>query len=394
MKTPELYYRVLQTDGDVLKKLTNYYDGIVIEAHILEHYTNFTTSLVSAIKKPFFIDPTHKLALFNLECIAEKEWVIKIMEVYKISEYLQEKEIDLELLREHLNTFVKATIKYQRARLSESSGGLKLFGIVPESQELKPQIILAPYFLIDGINTESYKLNLEIIEKAIPLKDKDKLYAVLALEGHLLSKDPSKIISDFAKEGVDGFCVWISDFREYDEDPKMLKKYVEFFEELSKVGKPVINLYGGAFSVFIGKLGFIDCIVQGIGYGEYRNPFVHATGGYPKRYYIPKIHRFVPIHLAQELLAAVPELKCECDFCLEANILETQEEMINASSLKKHYVLSRWREKQTDFNDLYRNLTNTIQLLDEHGVLDKYWYHLRHLKNWCEVLESFSSERP
>lgn len=387
MKTPELYYRVLQTDGDVFKKLRDYYDGIVIEAHVLEQYTNFTTSLVSTIKKPFFIDPTHKLVLLSLEGIAEKDWAIKIMEAYKISECLQEEEIDPELLREHLDTFVKAAIKYQRARLSESSGGLELFGVNLESEELKPQVILAPYFLIDGINTESYKLNLEIIEKAIALKDKDKLYAVLALEGYLLSKDPNRIISDFAKEGVDGFCVWISDFREYDEDPKILEKYVEFFEELSKVGKPVINLYGGAFSVFIGKLGLIDCVVQGIGYGEHRNPFVQATSGYPKRYYIPKIHRFVPIHLAQELLAAVPELRCRCDFCLKANLLETSEEKIRADYLKKHYVLSRWKEKQTDFNVLCKNLTNTIQLLDKRGVLDKYWYNLRHLENWNKVLE-------
>lgn len=36
---PKIYYRILQTDG-MVKKL-KYYDGLVIEAPILEQYTNF-----------------------------------------------------------------------------------------------------------------------------------------------------------------------------------------------------------------------------------------------------------------------------------------------------------------------------------------------------------------
>ncbi|HID43209.1 MAG TPA: hypothetical protein EYP30_05425 [Archaeoglobaceae archaeon] len=382
----KIYYRVLQTDGDVIKKL-KCYDGLVIEAPILEQYTNFAVSLVSTIERPFFIDPTHKLVLRDLEHVAEKEWLIKVMEAYEISECLQEGEISFEMLWEKLDSFVSAVISYQRERLGKSSGGLELFGVVPR---LEPQIILTPYFLIDGIDSESYKLNLEMIKESVALKGKEKLYAVMALERYLISRDLNKLISDFAVEGLDGFCIWISDFREYDEDARMLEKYVEFFKRLSEIGKPVINLYGGTFSIFIGKLGFIDGIVQGIGYGEYRNPFVHATGGYPKRYYIPKLHRSVPIFLAQELLATVPELKCDCEFCAGADILKTREKEVRADSLKKHYMLGRWKEKKADFDELYKDLQETIQLLNKSGMLDRYWDQLRHLENWSKVLEGFS----
>lgn len=378
----------MQTDGEVLRDLKDYYDGVVLEASILEQYSNFASSLISILKKPFFIDPTHKLVLFDLSTIADKDWVVKITEAYKISECLQEEKINLKLLQKHLDVFVRAAIDYQRERLNESSKGLEIFGIIPESDKLKPQIILTPYFLIDGLETESYELNLEIIEKSVTMKENDKLFAVLALDEFLLIEDLGKLISDFAKEEIDGFCVWISDFREYQEDVKMLKKYVDFFKELSKVGKPIVNLYGGAFSIFIGKLGYMDTVVQGIGYGEYRTPYIYPTGGYSKRYYLPKIHRFVPIHIAQELIKLVPELRCECGFCQEVDILNTSEKEIRTDYLKKHYVLAKWNEKQMSLGDLYENLINTARLLDEKKVMDKYWPHLRHLEVWIKVLKS------
>lgn len=376
---PKIYYRVLQTDGEVFKRLRKCYDGFVIEASILEQFTKFTLSLLFSVEKPFFIDPTHKLVLRTLN---EKEWAIKVAEAFKISECVEEGVILIDKLKENLNAFVKATIAYQRNKIKMSSGGLELFGI--SGYGLEPEIIVAPYFLIDGIHSESFELNLEMLRKSIALKGDGKLYAVIAIEEYLLS-EAEELISKFEIEGIDGFCVWVSDFREEGEDVKMLEKYVEFFKKLSKLKKPIMNLYGGAFSVLLGKLGLIDCVVQGIAYGEHRNPYIAATGRYTKTYYIPKIHKVVPLYRAQELIETVPELKCGCEFCVEADILNTPENRIRTDLLKKHYVLSRWNEKQMDFNELYANLKSTTQLLDD--VFEEFWEQLRHLKNWEEVLD-------
>jgi len=375
---PKIYYRVLQTDGEVFKKLRNYYDGFVIEASILEQFTKFTLSLLFSVEKPFFIDPTHKLVLLTLK---EKEWAINVAEAFKISECVEEGVILIDKLKENLDAFVKATIAYQRDKIKMSSGGLELFGI--SGYGLEPGIIVAPYFLIEGIHSESFELNLEMLRKSIALKGDGKLYAVIAIEEYLLS-EAEELISKFEIEGVDGFCVWVSDFREEGEDVKMLEKYVEFFKKLSKLKKPIMNLYGGAFSVLLGKLGLIDCVVQGIAYGEHRNPYIAATGRYTKTYYIPKIHKVVPLYRAQELIETVPELKCECEFCVEADIMNTPENRIRTDLLKKHYVLSRWNEKQMDFNELYANLKSTTQLLDD--VFEEFWEQLRHLKSWEEVI--------
>jgi len=379
MTDPKIYYRVLQTDGEVFKGLRNYYDGLVIEASILEQFTKFTLSLISTVEKPFFIDPTHKLVLRTLD---EKEWAIKVAEAFKISECVEEGVILIDKLKENLDAFVKATIAYQRNKIKMSSGGLELFGI--SGSGLEPEIIVAPYFLIDGIHSESFELNLEMLRKSIALKGDGKLYAVIAIEEYLLS-EAEELISKFEIEGIDGFCVWVSDFREEGEDVKILEKYVEFFKKLSKLKKPIMNLYGGAFSVLLGKLGLIDCVVQGIAYGEYRNPYIATTGRYTKTYYIPKIHKVVPLYRAQELIETVPELKCGCEFCVEADIMNTPVNRIRTDLLKKHYVLSRWKEKQRDFKELYANMKNTTQLLDD--VFEEFWEQLRHLKNWEEVLD-------
>ncbi len=380
----KIYYRVLQTDGKPLKALRDYYDGLVLEAHIIEQYTNFTTSLVSTVNKPFFIDPTSKLAILNVDAIAEKEWFVKLVEAYRISECLQDGTIIIDVLRENLNDFVKSAIDYQKDKVAQSSGGLELFGIA--GTNLQPEIILPPYFIVDDIDSEPYELNLEILDKALAIKGDHKLYAVLAIEKHLL-KSRSKLISDFAK--ADGFCVWIADFRENEESKHSLKKYVEFFRELSELGKPIINMYGGAFSVFLGKLGLLNCVVQGLGYGEHRNPYAIATGAYPKRYYIPRIYRMVPISDAQELIKEVPELMCRCKYCKEMNILNTSERNIKLDHLKMHYILSRWNEKRKPIDEALKDLEYVIEILERKDLFDLYWEFLHHLKTWYDVLQEY-----
>lgn len=377
---PMIYYRVLQTDGEVFKSLRNYYDGILIEVPIIEQYPKFTVSLLSTIEKPFFIDPTHKLVSLTLD--SEKDWTTKIMEAFKISECLQEGEIAIEMLKENLDAFVKAAIDYQKNKIKSFSGGLELFEI--SGYDLEPEVIITPYFLIDGIHSESFDLNLEILKKSIKLKDKSKLFATIALEEHLLP-EVNQIISEFNLEKIDGFCVWVFDFWEDEKDVKMLEDYVKLFIELSKIRKPIVNLYGGAFSVLLSKLGLIDCVVQGVAYGEHRNPYISPTGAPKKRYYIPKIHKIVPWYRAQELIGACPELKCECDFCMEADILNTPVNRVKTNLLKKHYVFNRWNEMQRDFKDLYANLKSTIHLLDDQ--FEGFWDQLKHLKNWEAVLD-------
>jgi len=179
------------------------------------------------------------------------------------------------------------------------------------------------------------------------------------------------------------------DFRENNEDERSLKRYAEFFKELSETGKPVVNMYGGAFSIFLGRLGFLNRVVQSLGYGEHRSPYVTTTGSYSKRYYIPKIYRMVPISDAQELIREVPELECKCEFCREMNILNISERNIKTDYLKMHYIMSRWNEKQMTVDDVLRNLKRVIDVLEEKDLFDIYWEFLHHLKSWYNALQDF-----
>ena len=56
--------------------------------------------------------------------------------------------------------------------------------------------------------------------------------------------------------------------------------------------------------MFVGKLGFLNKVVQGLGYGEYRNPYVTATGELSEEILYSK-DLIVPISDAQELIREV-----------------------------------------------------------------------------------------
>ena len=75
--TPKIYYRVLQTEGKLLNEMSNYYDGFVLEAHILEQFPKSLISFAITSEKPFFIDPTGKLSIPDSEEIIEKKWFKK-----------------------------------------------------------------------------------------------------------------------------------------------------------------------------------------------------------------------------------------------------------------------------------------------------------------------------
>lgn len=382
--TPKIYYRVLQTEGKLLNEMSNYYDGFVLEAHILEQFPKSLISFAITSEKPFFIDPTGKLSIPDSEKIVEKKWFKKILEAYKISEYFREEGIFIEALRKNLARFAKATINYQRKTIKQKSGGVALFGI---SGDLEPEIILSPYFLITDLTSDIYQLNLKLLKKSLKHKGENKLYATICIEKHLLfSRKIEKVISDFTIKGVDGYCVWIANFRETEEDYITLEKFVDFLKKLSNTGKPVINLFGGAFSVFLGKLGLLDKVVHGIGYGEYRDPYVSATGFAPMRYYLPGVFSFVPISVAQELISELPELECKCKFCKEAKITKKTDKNIKPELLKKHHIASRWKEKQKSFKDLFNDLQKVIRRLEQKNLFEPYWNNLRHLKNWEKVL--------
>jgi len=387
MINPKVYYRVLPTDGKIFRDLKDYYDGLVLEAHILEQYTKFAASLISTLEKPFFVDPTGKLALLNVEDISDKEWYLKIVDAFNLSECLQEGEILVDALEQNLDKFVESSISYQREKIKQELGGLALFGL---SGNIEPEAVLTPYFLIDDVRSELYNLNLEILKVAIRHKGDSNLYAVIFIEENtLFSKSTvEKILSDFIIDGIDGVCVWVADFREYGEDAKSLKKYAEFFEKLSGLKRPVINLYGGAFSIFLGKLGLLDVIVQGIGYGEYRNPYSIPTGRQQKMYYIPRLRKSVPVHIAEELISSISGLECSCEYCGKGITDEIETEKV-----KKHYILKRWEEKHVDIKEVINEMNETIQNLEKDELLEEFWDVVHHLINWRDVLKELTEKR-
>lgn len=84
---------------------------------------------------------------------------------------------------------------------------------------------------------------------------------------------------------------------------------------LNSSGVELVNLYGGFFSICMyhaGLWGFNN----GLGYSESRDwPQLEATGAAPARYYVPRLHAYLPVGTAQALIEVEPEFRCPCVVC-------------------------------------------------------------------------------
>ncbi|AZH77194.1 hypothetical protein CSX12_01320 [Microbacterium sp. Y-01] len=99
-------------------------------------------------------------------------------------------------------------------------------------------------------------------------------------------------------------------------------------------------LYGGFFSVLLGSYGLAGSS-HGIGFGESRDWVeLPSSGAPPARYYVPRLHRYVAVDLAEIIWSQFPDLiVCDCRECGE-----NSPAALDYHALMKHSVLVRDRE--------------------------------------------------
>jgi hypothetical protein len=389
---PKIFLRLLMKDKEIISELRDNYYGIILDSHILETYPTASANFIEGIRKPFLIDPSlYKFSFIdiNIEKLKEKGWFERIFETYGINQIIDDPHdfVDLGILAEGIPEITNAIISYQKERIKEILGGLSLFGLLGK---LEPEAILVPYFFIEDIRSDRYKLNLDILSEVIKIGGEKKIFSTIAISKDLLASDRiiKKILLDYNREEIDAFCVWIGDFRETAEDEILLRNYIKFFQELSKLQRPIINLYGGFFSVILSKLGYINTICHGICYGESKDPFSTLSGGGFKRYYVPKLHNLVSLSSSQELCKELPELKCNCDICKKFQIDEI--ENMSSIELGKHYLITRKREideiESIDLSDLNSQLDSIYKTLKKKDLLQIYWGASSHIPKWKKIL--------
>jgi hypothetical protein len=102
--------------------------------------------------------------------------------------------------------------------------------------------------------------------------------------------------------------IWVDNLSELDSSCGELIRYGSAIRSANDRGLGTWALYGGYFSVVIGRFGLVGSS-HGIGYGEYRQwKELPSSGPPPARFYLPRVHRYVAIELAEFLWNEAPEL--------------------------------------------------------------------------------------
>lgn len=246
-----------------------------------------------------------------------------------------------------------------------------------------PSFLLAPYFV--RVDEDWKTVNKAILAVASAREDSRSISPVLAVNSPAGLLDAFSDLSPRLSQTV---FFWIDGFKERSESKELLS---ELWGVVSGCPSTVslINLYGGFFSIclaFAGLWGFNN----GLGYSESRDwPQLPATGAAPPRYYISRLHAFLPPGAAQLVVTTQPSFACSCPVCAEQLPAS-----LTYHGLKKHFAFARRAE--IDFvsastrDQVATDLVVTADEFDDQVArrLPRGVPHVGtdHLRRWASVL--------
>ena len=241
---------------------------------------------------------------------------------------------------DYANRASGVTKKLDRYRqLRAKAMGTKLSTDEPEAKG--PCMLLAPYFAVRDTSTDPWWNVMTRIWNVCSSHDLgSKISPVIAvgsvdvLEAALASYPDNVSSTAF---------FWVTGMDERKASSYELERLWKTIEG-SRSKYQLLNLYGGYFSIclkFAGLTGFSN----GLAYSESRAwPELSATGAAPARYYIPKLHSFMSLASAQELVNSDEFFSCPCEVCLESREKLGTIPTLSYHQLKKHFALCRKAE--------------------------------------------------
>jgi hypothetical protein len=332
------------------------YDQLIVNANILAHMPGAITTFISqhAKGKPFLIDPqTHAFQhdLSALESQSEdadgrlKRSIAKLLEAYgdpvKSRVLNQRSVLPSDFASQTVRAgFCERVLKFQfdsiQSEASESPTS-KYFRFLERkglraATAARPTAVVAPYFYLAATTYREWlKTNVDCARDAA--KVAKRLGAPLGVQ-IVLSKDVlvddvvrAEVIEAYSQLSPGIFLLWVDDLVEQGATKSMLEKFIELVECLG-ARAPVVNLYGGYFSIALlrsGRVPKLAGVSHGLEYGESR-AVTPVGGGIPvAKYYLPGLHdrlafrdalRAVRQMGGLETVAKFHSLVCDCKQCV------------------------------------------------------------------------------
>lgn len=289
-------------------------DGIVINANMVVHMPNAIAGFLAerTTDKPFFIDPLTHAFQHKLDVNPEtgkssiKPSLKKLRDRYgePIKTVLNDENprsvTPDDFSGDKAKVFCKSVLEFQKTYLNkilESRESYEYLKYLKEEKSivLKPRFLVAPYFYMSSLTFDDWlPLNLKFIKFARENFPNDSIFAEIVIDKEVLNDAErcTDLVKKYTAVNPDGYLVWIDDFDTTQVGKKLLGNFMNFIKDLRIQDNPVINLYGGYFSVLLTKLkDGLTGMVHGPEYGESRS-VVPVGGGMPlARYYFPSLHK-------------------------------------------------------------------------------------------------------
>ena len=330
------------SEKDYLLKVRPWYDGIVLNANLVEASSSALAVFLSVLKKEFMVDPVTYAFALNPNMLvrdnvsADDRGTIRALKrtfrnlagTYggPIGRYAGVKPLEPEDFDNDVcENLSEAVVEYQTGRLAEAGKKSDDFlGQPLGDTDLLPSRAIAPYFYIADDNW--LRININILERSCDLGEAKgiPLWGMICLDSRHIDDVGfrKKIVASYRDQRCDGFLLWLSDFGERNATRGQIRGLRELVRGLASTGRPIINAYGGYYSALLAEEGMAG-ISHGIGYGERRSIEPVVGGGLPPaRFYLPALH--YQISLADFATLAVSrgieEYRaevCNCVMCAE-----------------------------------------------------------------------------
>jgi len=420
---PELWYRLGSVkEQGLLERYKGRFHGLVIPAHILVWWRTWINEFLPKLGKPFIVDPmTFALALdpglISKETGVKKSWEKLIGHFGKnVSKAFSSGPLKPNALVDNkgestplLDSIIRKSLELQtdlcRSKSPSQASLDKYRQMLGEETkgEIKPDVLVAPYFLFKNESDPWYSVNVASVQEMVGLRGKSKVHAVVLTEMSFLhSADWSRVARDF--KGVDGLILWISGFNERRSNVADLTAVAMAVRELSQRVETIHMLYGGYFSLSLATLG-LSRLSHGICYGDSKSIDVKATGGgFATRFYLKGLKMKTVNTNAQVLFSDHPVQPCRCPVCAElwrasgmsgrgkptVKQIEAYFSMIDEERAGAHFMETRYEEAVGLRGQSANEIASLLRRMKADAApipVRDYDLESDHLGRWAETLE-------
>jgi len=320
--------------GDFLKT----YDQLIINANMVAHMRSALSSFISQrAKKSYFIDPqthafqhdTTHLASSSKYSVGEIKRSIKaLLKAYgePVETRVGQKQESI-IPQDFKNPtvrlgFCRRVLKFQCDAIIKEvteSDSAKYFQYLKKKgmnvgTDHRPALLVAPYFYMEA-NTVSHWLpvNLDLVRDSlgiaedlgIPLATQIVFSQDLLLNQSLVQR----LIASYTEPELmpSVYLIWVDSFSEQEASENLLRSLITLLKGLG-ASAPVVNLYGGFFSVALNRCKVVPKLIgvsHSLEYGEHR-AVVPIGGGVPvAKFYLPALHARLPFRVALRAVRAL-----------------------------------------------------------------------------------------